>query len=229
MNYMRRQTQAKRAPADTRSETRDRLLDVAERLFARHGLDAVSVRDITQAAGTNLGAINYHFATKHRLIVAVFDRRMTPVTEERVRALDALENAAGAGALPLEAVLEAMFRPAVLQAMDKQRGGAVFGRLMARSMMEPNPHLESFMRGQFEPVVRRFDAALMRAMPNLTLEDVFWRMHLLMGALHSSLLMLDKKLPDGRCLRLEPETYVRRFVAFAAAAFKAPLPKERPA
>ena len=227
MNYMKGQTRPGRAPADKQRQqaTRERLLDVAERLFARHGLDAVSVRDITQAAGANLGAINYYFGTKRKLIVAVFDRRMTPLTEERLRALDALEKAAGDGALPVEGVLEAMFRPAVLHAMDKQRGGAVFGRLMARSMMEPNPHLESFMRGQLEPVVRRFDAALMRAMPSLSLEDVFWRMHLLIGALHNSLLMLDKKLPDGRCLRMEPEAYVKRFMAFAAAAFKAPLPK----
>jgi AcrR family transcriptional regulator len=226
MNYMKDRSKAGRAPAEQQRqrETRERLLDVAERLFARHGLDAVSVRDITKAAGANLGAINYHFGTKRKLIVAVFDRRVTPLTRERLNALDALERTVGNGPLPLEGVLEAMFRPAVLHSMDKQRGGAVFGRLMARTMMEPNPHLESFMRGQIEPVVRRFDAALMRAMPNLTLEDVFWRMHLLMGALHNSLLMLDKKLPDGRCLRMEPETYVNRFVAFAAAAFKAPLP-----
>ena len=224
---MRRQTRA--APAlvgkPRHQETRERILDVAERLFARHGLDAVSVRDITHAAKANLGAINYHFGTKRKLMVAVFDRRMTPLTRERMSALDALEKAAGDGALPVAGVLEAMFRPAVLHAMDKQRGGAVFGRLMARSMMETNPHLESFMRGQLEPVVRRFDAALMRAMPSLSLEDVFWRMHLLIGALHNSLLMLDKKLPDGRCLRMEPEAYVKRFMAFAAAAFKAPLPK----
>jgi hypothetical protein len=119
-----------------------------------------------------------------------------------------------------------MFRPAVMEAMDKQRHGMVFGKLMARSIMDPNPYLEKYIHGHIEPVIRRFDAALMRAMPNLTPEDVFWRMHLLMGGLHQSLLMLDRKPPEGvPSLRLGAESYVRRFVAFAAAVFRAQLPK----
>jgi len=224
---MRRHTPAAgaRGGKPRHHQTRQRILDVAERLFARRGLDAVSVRDITREARANLGAINYHFGTKRKLILAVFDRRMTPLTQERFSALDALEKAAGAGAVPLESLLEAMFRPAVLHALDKQGGGAVFARLMARLMLEPNPGLEPFLRTHIEPVVRRFDASLMRAMPNLSAEDVFWRMHLLIGALHHSLLMMDKTLPNGRSLRLEPETYLKRFIAFAAAALRAPLPK----
>ena len=42
-------------------DTRERLLSAGERLFATRGIDAVSVRDITDAAGANLAAINYHF------------------------------------------------------------------------------------------------------------------------------------------------------------------------
>jgi AcrR family transcriptional regulator len=224
---MRRHTHpaGARAGKPPRQQTRQRILDVAERLFARRGLDAVSVRDITRAARANLGAINYHFDTKRKLILAVFDRRMTPLTQERLSALDALEKGARGGVVPLEALLEAMFRPAVRHALDQQGGGAVFARLMARLMIEPNPSLEPFLRGHIEPVVRRFDAALMRAMPSLSAQDVFWRMHLLIGALHQSLLMVDKKLPDGRSFRIEPETYLKRFIAFAAAALRAPLPK----
>jgi D-serine deaminase-like pyridoxal phosphate-dependent protein len=60
-------------------------------------------------------------------------------------------------------------------------------------------------------------------MPHLTPEDVFWRMQLLIGGLHQSLLMLDRKPPHGIRLRMDAETYVKRFVAFAAAAFRAPL------
>jgi AcrR family transcriptional regulator len=221
MKSMTRKTTAERSSA-----TRERLLDVAERLFARHGLHAVSVRDITRAAGANLGAITYHFGTMRKLIVAVFDRRMAPLMRQRLEALDALEKTAGKGALPLKGVLEAMFRPAVMEAMDKQRHGMVFGKLMARSMMDPNPYLERYIHGHIEPVIRRFDAALMRAMPNLTLEDVFWRMHLLVGGLHHSLLMMGRKPPGGVPARpMDAESYLRRFVAFAAAVFRAQLPK----
>ena len=224
---MAQQTKAGGGPAERSNATRERLLDVAEQLFARRGLDAVSVRDITQGAGASLGAITYHFGTMRKLIVAVFDRRMAPLMQQRLESLDAIEKAAGKGPLPLEGVLEAMFRPAVMEAMTGERAGVVFGKLMARSMMDPNPSLEKYIQGHIEPVIRRFNAALLRAMPELTPGDVFWRMHLLVGGLHQSLLMMDRKPPVGLpMLRLDAETYLRRFVAFAAAVFRAQLPKD---
>ena len=224
---MTRKNKGKAGVPERSGATRERLLDVAEELFARRGLDAVSVRDITQAAGASLGAITYHFGTMRKLIVEVFDRRMAPLTRRRLEALDAVERAAGAGPLPLEEVLEAMFRPAVMDAMDHEGTGLVFGKLMARSMMDPNPYLEKYIHAHIEPVIRRFDAALMRAMPELTAEEVFWRMHLLVGGLHQSLLMMDRTPPPGiPRLRRDPESYLRRFVAFAAAVFRTPLPKE---
>lgn len=209
------------------AETRDKILEVAERLFAARGLDAVSIRDIVAAAGANLGAINYHFGTLDGLIEAVFERRLIPSTQERLRALEAVENAAGDRPPKLESVLEAIFRPVIEEAMDPKRGGPTFGRLMARCFVDPNPVMERVMRNHFTAVVKRFDAALSRAMPNLSPEDVFWRMHLLMGGLHQSLLLLDRKPPPGvPRLQVDAETYIRRFVAFAAAAFRAPIPKD---
>lgn len=205
--------------------TRDRVLDVAEKLFAERGLNAVSIRDITREAEANLGAINYHFGTKEGLIVAVLERRMVPLEAQRLNALDAVEASATNGQPELEAVLEAIFRPAVEQAMDAKQGGATFSKILARLLVEPNPAVDKVIRSQFEPMIRRFDAALMRAMPNLTHQDVFWRMHLLIGAMHHSLLMLDREPPPGvPPLNLDAETYVKRFVAFAAASFRAPLP-----
>ncbi len=111
--------------------------------------------------------------------------------------------------------------------MDPKRGGAAFRKLMARFLVDPNPVVERVVHSHFAAVVKRFDSALMRAMPNLPPEDVFWRMHLLMGGLHQSLLLLGRKPPPGApAFRLDAETYLRRFVAFAAAAFRATLPKD---
>src|SRR5210317_339126 len=58
--------------------TRDRLLDEAEELFAQKGYHAVSVREITKAADSNLAAVNYHFGNKQNLYLEVFRSRWMP-------------------------------------------------------------------------------------------------------------------------------------------------------
>ena len=81
-------------------ETKVRILDAAERLFAEQGLD-VSIRAITDEAGVNLAAVNYHFQSKVALVDAVIARRFEPVTKRRFEMLDQLEAQHGAGPLPL--------------------------------------------------------------------------------------------------------------------------------
>lgn len=58
--------------------TRDRLLNEAEELFAQRGYHAVSVREITKAAESNLAAVNYHFGNKQNLYLEVFRSRWLP-------------------------------------------------------------------------------------------------------------------------------------------------------
>ena len=61
-----------------------RIVEVAERLFALHGIDGVSLRQIAAAAGTaNNSAVNYHFGSKEGLIAAIFQYRLPQLTSER--------------------------------------------------------------------------------------------------------------------------------------------------
>ena len=62
-------------------DTREKLLDAAERLFAEQGFDSTSLRQITAAAGANLAAVNYHFGSKEDLIVEVLDRKIKPMND----------------------------------------------------------------------------------------------------------------------------------------------------
>ncbi|MCH6551326.1 MAG: helix-turn-helix transcriptional regulator [Planctomycetes bacterium] len=59
--------------------TRERLLDVAEELFAEKGIAGTSLRTLTKAAETNLAAVHYHFGSKEALLDAVFERRAGPM------------------------------------------------------------------------------------------------------------------------------------------------------
>src|SRR3954447_24782186 len=72
-------------------DTRESLLDAAESLFAEHGIQAASLRAITQRAAANLAAVHYHFGSKEGLVRAVFSRRLKPLKGERLPLLDAAD------------------------------------------------------------------------------------------------------------------------------------------
>ncbi|UCF42784.1 MAG: helix-turn-helix transcriptional regulator, partial [Planctomycetota bacterium] len=67
-----------------------RLLDTAERLFAEKGFDATSVRDITNHAGCNVAAVNYHFKNKQNLYTEVCRRRMAMMRDVRISSIDSV-------------------------------------------------------------------------------------------------------------------------------------------
>lgn len=201
-------------------DTKQRLLDAAEELFAEHGFAETSMRRLTAAAGTNLAAVNYHFGGKERLFCAVLERRLRPVNEERLRRLDAFE--AQGGAPTLEQLLEAFLAPA-LQLLDAAEDGPRrVPRLLARVNLTEAPWAGDFRR-MFDRVVARFQPALQRALPNLAPATLFWRMYFVIGAMVMTL--SDPKrvclMSDGRCVIEGTDETLRQLVAFAAGGLRA--------
>ncbi|HZZ10466.1 MAG TPA: TetR family transcriptional regulator [Paraburkholderia sp.] len=62
-------------------ETRNSILDAAERVFFEKGVSRTSLADIAQAAGVTRGAIYWHFAHKSELFTEMFDRVLLPLDE----------------------------------------------------------------------------------------------------------------------------------------------------
>jgi AcrR family transcriptional regulator len=57
------------------SPTRERIVDVALRLFSERGTSAVSVREVADVAGVTVPGLYYHFASKADLIREVYRAR----------------------------------------------------------------------------------------------------------------------------------------------------------
>lgn len=75
--------------------TREAILDAAERLFAEHGVDNVSHRQISTAAGQgNNAAVGYHFGQTADLVRALVRRHSGPVERIRSRMLADVEGSA---------------------------------------------------------------------------------------------------------------------------------------
>ncbi|MCV7171099.1 helix-turn-helix domain containing protein [Mycobacterium sp. CPCC 205372] len=77
-------TTARVARADRASGTQEAILKAAERLYAEHGVFAVSNRQVSEAAGQgNNAAVGYHFGTKADLVRAIEEKHRGPI--ERLR------------------------------------------------------------------------------------------------------------------------------------------------
>jgi AcrR family transcriptional regulator len=200
-------------------DTRSRILDVAEELFGEQGFDRVSIRDITRQARVNLAAINYHFGAREDLIAAVFERRVVPVNQARIAALDKVEKSARKNP-KLEDILDAFIRPAVQCSFGTPKGEKAFSKLFGRCLSEPNPEIETLLKRQFEPLRKRLEAALMKALPRLSRSDIFWRMKFTFGALHHWLLTRERFLPAW-LEKVDVEAQIQKLISFAAAGFRA--------
>jgi AcrR family transcriptional regulator len=204
--------------------TKELILDTAEGLFAEQGLDATSVRDITGAAGVNLGAITYHFGTKQKLIEAMFNRHFGPFVQRTVRLIEEAEQKAGQKPTGIEALLEALLRPIVEGSFCAGKKNLPFMRLMGRCQSEPSPEIQRLIRSYMQPVFSRFAAAVHRVLPDLPGEELFWRIQFITGAMYRALLVSSREdLPLPREVRkLDAEGLLRRLVAFGAQGMKAP-------
>ena len=79
-----RVTAARPLRTERASTTRDAILSAAERLYAEHGVFAVSNRQVSEAAGQgNNAAVGYHFGTKTDLVRAIEQRHRAPIEELR--------------------------------------------------------------------------------------------------------------------------------------------------
>ncbi len=75
----------------TAENTRKKILDCAESLFAERGIAEVSLREIARASGQkNVAVAHYYFGTKEDLIRAIFEYRMESFDAKRIHYLDAL-------------------------------------------------------------------------------------------------------------------------------------------
>lgn len=173
-------------------QTRERILDAAERLFAEHGFSATSMRCITQQAKVNLASINYHFGSKQVLIQEVFVRFLDPLTEALLRGCADLERECQNKIPTVEQVLKTFVGPALSINKRIRDGAGLFMQLMGRSFTEPQlGHLRKFLSIRYDKVIHRYKTLLARVLPQLSPAVLFWRMHYTLGAASFTLAGLE--------------------------------------
>jgi AcrR family transcriptional regulator len=199
-----------------------RLVEAAEKLFAEKGFDVVSVRDITQAAGGNVAAVNYHFGSRDGLVAVVMSRYITPVNEQRLAGLEAAERKWADKAVPVEEVVDAFVRPLLTQIRESELSERLFHMLVGRIFGSHGNGMPAEIEERFGALINRFIKVLGRSLPGLSEEELLWRLHFVVGAM---LYMLThgetlQRVSQGAAGAPSMEATLARFLSFAAAGLR---------
>ncbi|MBN3453273.1 TetR/AcrR family transcriptional regulator [Mycolicibacterium sp.] len=119
--------------------TRLRLVKAAERLFATHGVDAVSVRAVNAAAGLGAASVHYHFGSKDELLRAVLMDVGAPVRDEISANVAAL--AAQPRVPSSEALVRAVTEPYLKLLLRHRVRGMRWIKIIAQISQEDHPVL----------------------------------------------------------------------------------------
>lgn len=206
--------------AATKSK-KDRILDAAERLFAKKGFHGVSIREIARAAKVDVALVNYHVGRKNELFETVLLRRAEILNEERSRMLDACLDEAAPNAPTVEAIIDAFTHPLLNRSGRGGRGWKDYFSLVAQT--NNNPELGGLLMSRyFDPMVQRFLAALRMALPDCDERDLFWSYHFLSGALTLTFAETGRidNLSGGLCRSSDLDSVHERLVPFSAAGFR---------
>jgi len=181
-------------------DTKEKILDAAEKLFARDGFHATSLRAITGDAAVNLAAVNYHFGSKEELLEAVIERRLLPLNRRRSDLLEAeLKAAQEAGRRPeARPLMRALVEPTI-RLREQGEGPELFITLVGRILAEPQGvGRDIFLRHMGAFIMRLFEA-MHQALPHISRSTLSWRMHFAVGSLSHVMRCHErhKDLPEG--------------------------------
>ena len=134
-------------PEASEENTRDKILSAAGEVFAEQGFEGATVRAITERAGVNVAAVNYHFRDKAEL----YTRVVIDACSARAAWRDVIAEAPNSP----EERLRSLIRHFLEYLLDPERA-AWKRRLMAREMANPTSALDELVEKNIRPLRNEF-------------------------------------------------------------------------
>lgn len=201
--------------------TRSAILAAAERLYADRGFGDVTLRDIVAAANVNLAAVNYHFGSKDELIAELFVTRSLALNRERLQELRAAEDKGG-GRADIADILRALVGPTLRGCLGPENERSTAARFMIRVNIESVPPIRRIRNREIDHL-RKFVAAMRRALPGLSDVELFWGLHFSLAMAQQTVRDSERltKLSEGKCNVDDVEAIVARVVSVSVMALTA--------
>ena len=199
----------------------ERLLDAAERLFAEHGFDGTSVRELAGAAECNVAAVNYYFGGKENLYVEVWRRMMKRMVETRLASIEQVMSKEGE-APSLEDFLRSFAYAFLGPLLDESKSGRIL-RLYAHEMVNPHLPANMFVQEVVRPTMGAMHQALVKVCPELEESKVPLVIFSIAGQLaHTAHLRSMMEHAENDELGVfDVGQYIEHVVAFSAAGIRA--------
>jgi AcrR family transcriptional regulator len=190
-----------------KADPKEEIIAAADEILGTSGASAATVRAITARAGVNTAAVNYHFGSRDGLFVVICGRRMQSGNQKILAALESLDQS------PDPPSVREIFRPLVHTAFHIWVNDAVLKAL--RSLLFTSPETaDQLNTTQMSEVYDRMRAALMRACPHLTAQQIRQRFAFAMSAIMNQVYNRDAHLGG-----IYSDSSADELVEFIAAGF----------
>ncbi len=161
-------------PRASDTDTREAIVRAALTLFAKHGVDGVSLRQIVSAAGqANPSAVHYHFQSKEGLIAAVLQHVQDQLLPMQEQALDSMDEAQQQGTLTVKEVMRLWITPMVLMYSASPEGRMSI-RFLSRLTWQPQHMGQDQLIGCSQAHMARMCRHLESLIPHHSRERLFF-------------------------------------------------------
>ena len=198
--------------------TKARLIEAAGEEFAARGFDRATIRSISQRAGTNVAAVNYHFGDKESLYAAA-------LLEAHRAGLEEIDETADVEVAPAEMIRRFVHR--FLANLAKEAAGSWRTAMMHHEMIHPTKASDVVVRDAIRPRFDRLSAAIKSLCPDADER----RVHALAFSVVAQCLHYKSACPISMRLigeeayaRLDPEYLTEHITNFCLAAMGAAAP-----
>ena len=207
--------------ADTKATTDD-LLNVAEPLFAKHGVEHIALTKIVSTSRQrNRSALHYHFGSREGVLAAVLNRRLKEINALRQAMVDESEREGPS----LTSLVRAVVAPFCLLVLNEPWGGD-YVSIMAQLKFHPRLLGASTVDDTNLKPMRRCKQLIERALPDIPADVLGRRFRWLSDGVVFTVAQWSRHTAKPKRTREAIDALIDELIAYGVAALSAPVTRQ---